>query len=70
MSRQILENALDHLQALEADVRETQAEYDALDAQIGGTTVMEHPTVELAKHEFIDAHLEYARQQILAPASG
>ena len=70
VSKQILQNALDHLQALEADVRETQAEYDALDARIGGTTVMEHPAVELAKHEFIDAHLEYARQRILAPTSG
>ncbi len=70
VSKQILQNALDQLRALEADVRETQAEYDALDAQIGGTTVMEHPTVELAKHEFINTHLEYARQQIRAPASG
>lgn len=70
VSKQILQNALDQLQALEADARETQAEYDALDAQIGGTTVMEHPSVELAKHEFINAHLEYARQQIRAPVSG
>lgn len=70
VSRQILQNATDQLQALEADVRETQAEYDALDAQIGGTTVMEHPAVDLAKHEFIMAHLEYARQQIRAPVSG
>ncbi|ALA59625.1 HlyD family secretion protein [Nitrospira moscoviensis] len=70
VSKQILQNALDQLQALDADVRETQAEYDALDAQIGGTTVMEHPAVELAKHEFINAHLEYARQQIRAPVSG
>lgn len=70
VSKQILQNAMDQLQALEADVRETQAEYDALDAQIGGTTVMEHPAVDLAKHEFIMAHLEYARQQIRAPVSG
>jgi membrane fusion protein (multidrug efflux system) len=70
VSKQILQNAIDHLQALEADVRETQAEYDALDAQIGGTTVMEHPAVELAKHEFINAHLESARQLIRAPVSG
>jgi len=70
VSKQILQNAMDQLQALEADVRETQAEYGALDAQIGGTTVMEHPAVELAKHEFINAHLEYARQQIRAPVSG
>src|SRR4029079_10774331 len=70
VSKQVLQNASDHFQALEADVRETQAEYDALDAQIGDTTVMEHPAVELAKHEFIDAHLEYARQLIRAPVSG
>ena len=70
VSKQILQNAGDQLHALEADVRETQAEYDALDAQIGGTTIMEHPAVELAKHEFINAHLEYARQLIRAPVSG
>jgi membrane fusion protein (multidrug efflux system) len=70
VSKQILENAIDHFRALEADVRETQAEFDSLDAQIGGTSVMEHPAVELAKHEFIVAHLEYARQQIRAPVSG
>jgi membrane fusion protein, multidrug efflux system len=70
ISKQILQNATDHLHALEADVRETQAEFDALDAQIGGTSVLEHPAVELAKHEFIIAHLEYARQQIRAPVSG
>ena len=70
VSKQILQNALDQFRALEADVRETQAEFDALDAQIGGTSVMEHPAVDLAKHEFIVAHLEYARQQIRAPVSG
>ncbi|BCA54006.1 putative Multidrug resistance protein A [Nitrospira sp. KM1] len=70
VSKQILQNALDQLEGLRAEVRETQAEYDALDAQIGGTTVMDHPAVELAKHEFIEAHLEYARQQIRAPVSG
>lgn len=70
VSKQILQNAEDHLRALEAEVRETQAEYDALEVQIGGTTVMEHPAVELAKHEFVQAYLEYTRQQIRAPASG
>jgi membrane fusion protein (multidrug efflux system) len=70
VSKQILQNALDHLRAVEAEVRETQAEYDALNAEVGGTSVMEHPAVELAKHEFIEAHLEYERQQIKAPVSG
>lgn len=70
VSKQILQNAIDHLRAVEAEVRETQAEYDALTAEVGGTSVMEHPAVELAKHEFIEAHLEYERQQIKAPVSG
>lgn len=70
VSKQILQNAIDHLRAVEAEVRETQAEYDALNAEVGGTSVMEHPAVELAKHEFIDAHLEYDRQQIRTPVSG
>ena len=31
---------------------------------------MVHPAVDLAKHELIDAYLEYTRQQIRAPVSG
>ena len=70
VSKQILQNTTDQLRAVEAEYRETQAEFDALNAEVGGTTVMEHPAVELAKHEFIEAHLEYERQQIRAPVSG
>jgi len=70
VSKQILQNADDKILSLEAEVRETQAELDTLDAQIGGTTVMAHPAVDLAKHQLIEAHLEYARQQIRAPVSG
>ncbi len=70
ISKQILQNTADKIASLEAEVRETQAELDSLDAQIGGTTVREHPAVDLAKHQLIEAHLEYARQQIRAPISG
>ena len=70
ISKQILQNTADKIASLEAEVRETQAELDSLDAQIGGTTVMAHPAVDLAKHQLIEAHLEYARQQIRAPISG
>ncbi|HSN04407.1 MAG TPA: HlyD family secretion protein [Nitrospira sp.] len=70
VSKQILQNTADKILSLEADVRETQAELDTLDAQVGGTTVMEHPAVELAKHQLIEAYLEYTRQQIKAPVSG
>ena len=70
ISKQILQNTADKISSLDAEVRETQAELDSLDAQIGGTTVMAHPSVDLAKHQLIEAHLEYARQQIRAPISG
>lgn len=70
VSKQILENASDQLRAVEAEVRETQAEFDALTAEVGGTSVLEHPAVEFAKHELIETFLEYDRQQIKAPASG
>ncbi|MEX5214971.1 MAG: HlyD family secretion protein [Nitrospiraceae bacterium] len=70
VSLQIMQNAMDQMHALESEVRETQAEYDALTAQVGGTSVVEHPAVELAVSEFIDAYLEYNRQQIRAPVSG
>jgi membrane fusion protein (multidrug efflux system) len=70
VSKQILQNTSDKILSLEADVRETRAELDTLDAQVGGTTIMAHPAVELAKHQLIDAYLEYTRQQIKAPISG
>jgi len=70
ISKQILQNTVDRILSLEAEARETQAELDSLDAQIGGTTVMAHPAVDLAKHQLIEAHLEYSRQQIRAPISG
>ena len=70
VSKQILQNATDQLRGLIAEVRETKAEYDALEAQIGGTSVMEHPAVELAKNDFIMAYLEFDRQQIRAPVNG
>jgi len=70
VSKQIVQNTMDKISGLDAEVRETQAELDSLDAQIGGTTVMAHPAVEFAKHQLIEAHLEYTRQQIRAPVSG
>jgi len=70
VSKQILQNTSDKILSLEADVRETRAELDTLDAQVGGTSVLVHPAVELAKHQLIEAYLEYTRQQIRAPISG
>ena len=44
--------------------------YSSTPSSVGGTSVMEHPAVELAASQFIDAYLEYNRQQIRAPVSG
>lgn len=68
--KQVVQNAEDQLRVLEAEMREAQAELDALDAQVGRTSVMEHPAVELAKHQFIEAQLRYSRQHIRAPIAG
>jgi len=70
VSKQVLQNALDQLQALQAEVREVREEFQALTAEVGGVDIIHHPAVEAAKHEFIGAYLEYIRQRIRAPASG
>ena len=69
-SRQVLQNAEDQLAALEADLREAQAEYQAVEARVGGVTRMSHPDIEAAKARYNDAYIEFLRQNIRAPASG
>ncbi|MDR4494324.1 MAG: HlyD family efflux transporter periplasmic adaptor subunit [Nitrospirales bacterium] len=70
ISEQVLENALDQMRALQAEVREIREEFQSITAEVGGVTIVHHPAVEAAKHEFITAYLEYIRQRIRAPASG
>lgn len=69
-SRQVLQNAEDQLAAQDADVREARAEYQAIEARVGGVTRTNHPDVEVAKARFNDAYVEVLRQNIRAPASG
>ncbi|MGD9539916.1 MAG: HlyD family secretion protein, partial [Methylocystis sp.] len=69
-SRQVLQNAEDQLAAQEADLREAQAEYQAVEARVGGVTRMNHPDIEAAKARYNEAYIEFARQNIRAPASG
>lgn len=70
VSAQALQNAEDEMAALDAGMKEADAEFKALEAKVGGTTRIRHPDVETAKHNFIAAYLEYTRQRIHAPASG
>jgi len=70
VSEQVMQNAEDQATALEAEMREAEAELKAIEAKVGGTSKILHPDVEAAKYKFIAAYLEYSRQQIHAPVSG
>jgi membrane fusion protein (multidrug efflux system) len=69
-SHQVLQNTEDQLAAQEADLRETRAEYQAVEARVVGVTRMNHPDIEAAKARYNDAYLEFVRQNIRAPATG
>jgi membrane fusion protein, multidrug efflux system len=69
-SNQILQNTQDTLAAQEADLKEARAEYQAIESRVGGVTPATHPDVESAKARFLDAYIEYLRQNIRAPATG
>lgn len=60
VSEQALQNAEDEMAALDAQRLEAEAEFNAVEARVGGTTPRRHPDVETAKHDFIAAYLEYA----------
>ena len=69
-SHQVLQNTEDQLAAQEADLRETLAEYQAVEARVVCVTRMNHPDIEAAKARYNDAYLEFVRQNIRAPATG
>ena len=70
VSRQVLQNAEDQRAALEAELKEAKAEFLSAEARVGGTARTNHPEIEIARNKFVDAYIEFARQQIRAPVSG
>jgi membrane fusion protein, multidrug efflux system len=70
VSKQVLQNAQDQGASLEADLKAARADFQQSQAQVGNTTRISHPDIEVAKNKFIDAYIEFARQQIRAPVSG
>jgi membrane fusion protein, multidrug efflux system len=70
VSKQVLQNAEDQRASLEADLKEARAEFDSMEARVGGTSRINHPDIEIAKNKFVDAFIEFSRQQIRAPVSG
>jgi membrane fusion protein (multidrug efflux system) len=70
VSKQVLQNAEDQRASLEADMRAARADFQSTQARVGGTTRIRHPDIEIARNKFIDAYIEFSRQQIRAPVSG
>jgi membrane fusion protein, multidrug efflux system len=70
VSKQVLQNAEDQRDSLEADLNEAKAEFQSVEARVGGTTRTNHPDIKVARNKFVDAYIEFARQQIRAPVSG
>ena len=70
VSKQVLQNAEDQSASLEADLKEARAEFQSIEARVGGTTRINHPDIEVARSKYIDANIEFARQQIRAPVTG
>ncbi len=70
VSKQTLQNAEDQAASLEADLKAARADFLQTQAQVGRTTPTNHPDIQIAKNRYVDAYIEYARQQLLAPATG
>jgi membrane fusion protein, multidrug efflux system len=70
VSAQVLQNAEDQKASLEAELKEARAEFQSAEARVGGTTRMNHPEIKVARNKFLDAYIEFSRQQIRAPVSG
>ncbi|PZR85457.1 MAG: secretion protein HlyD, partial [Hyphomicrobiales bacterium] len=66
VSKQVLQNAEDQGASLDADLKEARAEFQSIEARVGGTSRINHPDIEVARNKFIDAHIEFSRQQIRA----
>jgi membrane fusion protein, multidrug efflux system len=70
VSKQVLQNAEDQRASVEADTRAARADFQSTQARVGGTTRIRHPDIEIARNKFIDAYIEFARQEVRAPVSG
>lgn len=70
VSQQTVQNARDQLASAEADVREARADARAIEARVFGVTRTSHPDILAARAKYLDAHIEFMRQRIKAPASG
>jgi membrane fusion protein (multidrug efflux system) len=70
VSAQQIENSEFQVRELEADVRQTRAELEGVEALVQNTSPADNPKVLQAAAALKQAYLDNARQQIVAPVSG
>ena len=70
VSQQVLQNAVDQLASLEAELHESRADFQSFEARLGGLTLTKTPEIEAATAKFAENYIEFARQRIKAPVSG
>jgi membrane fusion protein (multidrug efflux system) len=70
VSQQVLQNAVDQLASLDAELHESRADFQAFESRLGGLSLTRHPDIEAAKAKFTENYIEFARQRIKAPAAG
>jgi membrane fusion protein (multidrug efflux system) len=70
VSQQTLQNAVDQLASLDAELHGSRADFQAFESRLGGLTLTNHPDIEAAKARFAESYIEFARQRIRAPVSG
>jgi membrane fusion protein (multidrug efflux system) len=70
VSQQVLQNAVDQLASLDAELHESRADFQSFEARLGGLTLTKTPEIEAAKARFAENYIEFARQRIKAPVSG
>jgi membrane fusion protein (multidrug efflux system) len=70
VSQQTLQNAMDQLASLEAELHQSRADFQSFEARLGGLTLVKTPEIEAATAKFAETYIEFARQRIKAPVSG
>ena len=70
VSQQVLQNAVDQLASLDAEMHGSRADYQAFESRLGGLSLTNHPDIAAAKAKFAENYIEFARQRIRAPVSG
>ena len=70
VSREEYDQARDALTRAQAGYKVAQEQYKTANAQVAGTTTLNHPAIEAAKAAFRNAYINNKRLSVLAPIDG